>query len=89
MDLLQYKIPSGLIEAFLNIARETKGEDNLHVESLALVVGYRENNTLTATHLYFPAQKGTSSLVIDQGKCFLAHEFIFIKKNLLIERNHA
>ena len=64
----KYNIPGTLLKAFLGIAKENKSEDGLHVETLGLLVGFCEDNTLTATDIIFPDQKGTSSIVIDQGR---------------------
>ena len=37
-------------------------------EIMAYIVGYRDNNVLTATELIYPKQTGTKTNVIDQGK---------------------
>ena len=65
----KYHIPGTLLKAFLGIAKENKPE-GLHLETLGLLVGFRENDTLTATYIILPAQNGTSSIVIDQGRIF-------------------
>ena len=49
------------------------------VEIMAYVVGYRDNNVLTATELIYPKQTGTKNEVNDRGKISIISEFkIFI-----------
>ena len=63
------KIPQELIQRFLEIASNNKAEDKGHIETLAYLMGHKqENGTIVATELIFPAQKGSSTLVEDEGK---------------------
>ena len=80
-----HQIPGSLIKAFLNIAKETK-----HIETLALLVGRKEEEILTATDIIFPAQNGSPSLVIDQGRTLKCSKLsCLIRKETLIECNHT
>ena len=67
--MVTYKIPASIIEEFLkvsstNLNLEKKG----HVETLAFLIGYCENDVLIGTHLVFPSQRGQSWKVDDEGK---------------------
>ena len=64
-----YVLPKELIEKFMEVAREnitcpTEG----HKETLAYLLGLQEGTTISASHLIFPNQEGTSSKVDDLGK---------------------
>ena len=54
-------------------------------EIMAYVVGYRDNNVLTATELIYPKQTGTRTDVIDKGKIISIKKYciIFDVKSLL------
>ena len=64
----QYSLPGDIIEKFVQVAASNIPNNNGHIETLAYLVGYEENNILHGTHLVFPNQKGTCSKVDDQGK---------------------
>ena len=49
---------------------------NFDVEIMAFVVGYKDNNVLTATELIYPKQTGTKTYVTDEGKQY--HLYISI-----------
>ena len=67
MAPITYKIPKDLIDSFVKEALKNKNTND-HIETLALVVGYRSGNQLVAKDLIFPKQKGTSTSVEDLGK---------------------
>ena len=64
------EIPQELIKRYLEVASNNKSpEDGRHIETLAYLMGHRqENGTIVATELIFPAQKGSSIQVDDEGK---------------------
>ena len=65
------QIPQELIGRFLEVASNNKAEDGRHIETLAYLIGYKQKNgTIVATELVFPAQKGSSIHVEDEGKSF-------------------
>ena len=64
--MTQYSIPKSLISKFVQVAA-SNFQGPGHVETLAYLAGYKENETLFATHLVFPQQNGTSTKVDDQG----------------------
>ena len=64
-----YEIPAILIEEFLKVSSNNiSSKDNLHVETLAFLIGTSNEETATATHLIFPRQNGGASHVNDEGK---------------------
>ena len=73
--MVNYSLPQDLITQFAEVAASNiKGRN--HVETLAYLVGYEDNDTLYGTHLVFPKQKGTASKVDDEGNDFM-HDFTF------------
>ena len=63
------EIPSDLIEQFTEVSKENFSvNDGGHIETLAFVAGFTENNERIATHLIFPDQSGSASIVNDLGK---------------------
>ena len=86
MTKWKYQIPGTLLKAFLEKAEGTKSKENLHLECLALLVGYKENGILTGTDIIFPVQLGTPTLVVDKGKPFLSSFTIdCLRKETLIK----
>ena len=61
-------VPFALQEQFLSVARLNVGPNNRHVETLAILGGYEEEDQIVATTLLFPTQHGTASMVTDCGK---------------------
>jgi hypothetical protein len=57
--------------------------DGKIVESLALVVGYQDQEGVHATHIIFPVQEGAPSKVSDQGRtCCTSTKFYIILMEL-------
>ena len=57
------------IEEFMKVAKHNLSvSDNLHVETLAYLLGYESEGNLIATELIFPKQEGSPVMVVDQGK---------------------
>ena len=48
--------------------KNTSIQDGQHVETLAFLLGYSENDNMIATDLIFPKQDGQAHKVDDQGK---------------------
>ena len=61
-------IPKELVRKFLEVAgKNLSSEDERHVETLAFLIGYREEGNRIATNLIFPNQKCLPGAVIDRG----------------------
>jgi hypothetical protein len=66
---MKYLIPEKITSEFLKIASANLSQDDGgHIETLAFLIGFSAGDTITGTHLIFPAQNGTSSVVNDLGK---------------------
>ena len=63
-----YIIAKELVKKFLEVAsKNLSSQDQKHVETLAYLVGYSEEDNIIATHLIFPDQKCLPGAVIDKG----------------------
>ena len=65
---ISYLIPSNIINVFAEEALNNVGPNGRHLETLALLVGRRENGTIIADEIIFPKQTGFESFVNDDGK---------------------
>ena len=63
-----YIIGSNLIPQFIKVSSSNKDQDGNHVETLAFLVGYFENDNYIATDLIFPSQLGQPHKVEDLGE---------------------
>ena len=64
-----YKIPESFIKCFTEYATKNKSPiDQKHIETLAFLVGYKEDNEIIGSDLVFPKQRGGISDVEDHGK---------------------
>ena len=71
-----YKIPESMIKCFTEYAAKNKSSvDKKHIETLAFLVGYKEDNEIIGTDLVFPKQKGAAFDVEDHGKCLPTFEY--------------
>ena len=62
-------VQENFIEEFMKVAKHNLSvDDNLHIETLAYLLGYESEGNLIATELIFPKQEGSSVMVVDQGK---------------------
>ena len=62
-------VQENFIEEFMKVAKHNLSvDDNLHVETIAYLLGYESEGNLIATELIFPKQEGSSVMVVDQGK---------------------
>ena len=52
----------------MNKARENRNEHNDHIETLAFLSGYKENDVITISNIIFPNQEGSFVHVDDHGK---------------------
>ena len=69
---IMYIISDDLISQFVKVAgNNTSIQDGQHLETLAFLLGYSENDNLIATDLIFPKQEGQASNVDDQGKVMM------------------
>ena len=66
-DIMKYKIPTHLIAYFEFEALKNIGNTGEHIETLALGLGKKENDTLFLEELIFPSQDASSSHVEDKG----------------------
>ena len=64
----KYKIPEAFINCFHKEAAKNKSlTSKRHLETLAFLIGVKNENEITATDLIFPKQRGNSALVVDEG----------------------
>ena len=69
--MVRYKVPFDAIEKiFVEKASENKKND-LIVETLAFLVGFKENDIVTVTDLVFGKQHGNSISVVDDGNYYV------------------
>ena len=62
-------VQENFIEEFMKVAKHNLSvDDNLHIETLAYLLGYESEGNLIATELIFPKQEGSAVMVVDQGK---------------------
>ena len=66
---MDYIIPQALIDTFVSEALKNKSSDDAryHVETLAYITGYEENNKLIANEIILPNQQCSQTEVIDEG----------------------
>ena len=71
-----YIISDDLISQFMKVAgTNTSIQDSQHLETLAFLLGYSENDNLIATDLIFPKQDGQAHKVDDQGKVMAKYNY--------------
>ena len=69
--MVRYKVPFDAIEKiFVEKASENKKND-LIVETLAFLVGFKENDIVTVTDLVFGKQHGNLASVVDDGNYYV------------------
>ena len=76
--MFKYRIPQKVIDSFISVAsRNFSREDGQHIETLAFLVGTKQDNILTVTDIVYPMQNGGPMKVEDEGsyeiimsKCF-------------------
>lgn len=59
--------PEAINQKFLDVAFNTRDESGHHVECMAFLCGYEDQEGIHPTHLVFPTQRGNSSRVEDLG----------------------
>ena len=59
--------PEAINQKFLDVAYNTRDEFGHHIECIAFLCGYQDQEGIHPTHLIFPAQQGNSSRVDDLG----------------------
>ena len=67
-DAISYFIPKDILDRFYFEANQNKNRVGDHDETLALLIGSTHGNKLTATHLLFPNQSGSSTEAGNHGK---------------------
>ena len=65
---ISYHIPSSIIKVFTEEALQNVGPNGKHLETLALLVGRWENDTVITEEIIFPKQTGHENYVNDDGK---------------------
>ena len=60
--MVSYNIPNDVIEKF-----SQKASENLKVETLAYLIGFKNDYIITVTDLVIPRQKASAILVDDEG----------------------
>ena len=69
--MVQYKVPFDAIEKIF-VEKESENKKNdLIVETLAFLVGFKENDIVTVTDLVFGKQHGNSISVVDDGNYYV------------------
>ena len=68
MESISYHIPSNVINLFVQEALKNVGANGKHLETLALLIGRKENNRIIAEEIIFPRQTGHDSNVDDNGE---------------------
>ena len=76
---MRYKIPSQLLAHFGEEALKSKVNDG-HVETLAIGLGYLEDDCYHVVELVFPNQSASATHVEDKGKIY----FVFCLAKMLI-----
>ena len=76
-----YIIGDDLLSQFTKVAVKNKSiQDGQHLETLAFLLGYSDNDNHIATDLVFPKQHGQAHKVDDEGililYCFIALKLI-------------
>ena len=67
--MYEYKVPRDIIGSFYSVASENYSkDDHKHIETLAFLAGFREENVFVVTDIVFPRQNGGPMHVDDQGK---------------------
>ena len=62
-----YIISSDLISEFVKVSGSNRDQNGHHVETLAFLIGYFQDDNYIATNLVFPKQLGQAHRVEDQG----------------------
>ena len=62
-----YKIPTKVLESFSDICIHNVDSNGSQVETLAILIGYKDKEDLVATEIVFPQQIGSSTHVEDKG----------------------
>ena len=62
-----YIISSDLISEFVKVSGSNRAQNGHHVETLAFLIGYFQDDNYIATNLVFPKQFGQAHRVEDQG----------------------
>ena len=71
-----FRIPEFFLDKFLEVATNNLSpDDNGHIETLAYLIGYEENEEVIPTELIFPKQSGSPTLVVDEGKLQIGNIF--------------
>jgi hypothetical protein len=60
-------IPQQFVEEFTAVASNNVDQSGKLIETLALLVGYKDGAKIQATELLFPNQYGDASKVVDNG----------------------
>ena len=67
--MYKYKVPRDIIASFHSVASQNYAKDDKkHIETLAFLAGFREENVFTVTDIVFPKQSGGPMHVDDLGK---------------------
>ena len=66
--MIRYKVPFDAIEKFFIEKSSENKKNGKIVETLAFMVGFKENDIVTVTDLVFGQQHGNSFSVTDDGK---------------------
>ena len=73
--MVRYKVPYDVIEKFCEKAGANK-KNGHHIETLAFLVGFKEDDVITVTDMVFGQQQGNLIRVEDHGKFFIHIEIM-------------
>ena len=63
-----YIIPEEVIREFRQVSSNNRSDNGGHIETLAFLIGYKQDDNFIGTNLIFPEQEATCSRVDDKGK---------------------
>ena len=78
-----YKIPKEVLRKFHHVSARNRLENGNHIETLALLFGYKSESNFIGTHLIFPEQEGTCSRVDDKGKFHFAYHLLVMPSRII------
>ena len=74
-------IPKTALETFISVSSKNFAQNSdLHIETLAFIIGYQDGERIVPTEILFPKQDGTQSKVDDNGKIFSVLIIVIISR---------
>ena len=63
-----YKIPSKVLDTFSEMCIKNVDSNGKQIETLGVLIGYKDREDVTATEIVIPTQTGSATSVEDEGK---------------------